>query len=175
MQFSHVLLAVIAAAAPALANGDYYPDCGGGRAPVKTTVPGCPGYVEPTTAVSYPVMESPSPSTYVPEPTTVEHPVEKPTSTEYPAEETPVEVSSYPVETPATTDTYEPTTLVPTYAAPSYTASVSAAPSAPGNATENPKPSGSAVPSAVPEGGAGHVLPGTLSVLAVVAAGMMLA
>ncbi|KAF8242824.1 hypothetical protein K440DRAFT_95253 [Wilcoxina mikolae CBS 423.85] len=55
----------------------------------------------------------------------------------------------------------------------SSVASASIYPSASGNSTSNPKPSGSAVPSAVPEGKAGMVLPGMLSVLAVVAAGMV--
>lgn len=50
MQYSTLRISALAAvfsASTALA----YLDCGGGRAPPKTTVPGCPGYVGPTSDV----------------------------------------------------------------------------------------------------------------------------
>jgi len=150
MQFFHAILAVIAAT-PAFA----LLDCGGGRAPIKTTVSGCPGYVEPTETPSYAPMGA--------MPT---HPV----ASTYPSEETPI-VPTYPPK--ETSDNAVPTILSPTQ--PPYVASGSAMPSPSANSTGYAVPSGSAVPSVLPEGSAGHVLPGMLSVLGVVAAGMMLA
>lgn len=47
MQYRISTLVALFSATTALA----YLDCGGGRAPPKTTVPGCPGYVDPATAV----------------------------------------------------------------------------------------------------------------------------
>ncbi|RPB10973.1 hypothetical protein P167DRAFT_537259 [Morchella conica CCBAS932] len=47
MQYRTSALVALFSATTALA----YLDCGGGRAPPKTTVPGCPGYVDPATVV----------------------------------------------------------------------------------------------------------------------------
>lgn len=54
MQYRISTLVALFSATTALA----YLDCGGGRAPPKTTVPGCPGYVDPATVVPTPTALS---------------------------------------------------------------------------------------------------------------------
>lgn len=59
MQYSTLRISTLVAifsASSALA----YLDCGGGRAPPKTTVPGCPGYVGPTSVVVSSAVVSPT-------------------------------------------------------------------------------------------------------------------
>lgn len=59
MQYSTLRVSALVAifsASTALA----YLDCGGGRAPPKTTVPGCPGYVGPTSVASTSLSPAPS-------------------------------------------------------------------------------------------------------------------